>query len=97
MRPEHSNYAGHQAYRAAEDGFERAVSEAQAAGAAACEAAHAAQPIATGVFAEEEVPMDDAFLSELDRLFQTDVCPHPDPAICYSTILITRKLSCSCS
>ena len=47
----------------------------QAVTAAASEAAHAAWPIATGVFATGECSMDDAFLTELDRLFQDDVRP----------------------
>jgi hypothetical protein len=71
-----------QGAHATENGFEMAVSEALSVGAAACEAAQPAeaaqlaqttQPIATGVFAHEEFSMDDAFLTELNRIFQTDV------------------------
>lgn len=54
---------------------ERPVSEEPATGISAPEAAYAAEPIATGVFAGEEWRTDDAFLEELKRLLDDHVCP----------------------
>jgi len=64
---------------AAEPAPEIAVSEAPAADAttaAAAETLHAPQPLATGVFADEELSMDDAFLTELNEIFHHDVSQH---------------------
>ncbi len=44
--------------------------------AAAAETLHAPQPLATGVFADEELSMDDAFLTELNQIFHDDVSSH---------------------
>ena len=67
--------AGGTAGTAPEENSKEAAQAVQAVTAAASEAPHAAQPIATGVFATGECSMDDAFLTELDRLFQDDVRP----------------------
>ena len=54
---------------------ERALSEEPATGLAVLEAQPPADPLATGVFAEEEWSTDAAFLTELESLFNSDVCP----------------------
>ena len=60
------------------------VAEELATWPAVLEAQRAAEPIATGVFAEEEEwSTDAAFLTELESLFNNDVCPQ------------LRGLSCS--
>ena len=64
---------------AAEPALKTAVSEAptaDVAAAAVAETLHAPQPLATGVFADEELSMDDAFLTELNQIFHNDVSPH---------------------
>jgi hypothetical protein len=99
--------AGGQGGHATGLGFQMAAAEAQAVSTAAREVAQpaeAAQPgqatlsITTGVSAHEDFSMDDAFLTELDRIFQTDVsiltraltrlgnCRHDKSAHCPCTL-----------